>query len=613
MQKAIPISFSEEFAHIAPLCLLHDNVSFCLDSQWKKGSAFTADIKGKTIPLDILNPWLNKYDLNLHGNVSTAAKLIINPNTMPTFDLSVELAPGVFNYLVDGVSQPFHYQGGNILTQLNEHKFTTKVALELLQKSTLSANIVSDPARWNPNNWSASPIQGEFKLQAPKLEFLAALIPKIAQTHGTLLGHGTISGTLQQPTLNGAATVTHGGFSVPDVNAEAKNMTATGGLHNGVLSYQGTGSAGTGTFKISGTTQIINKQLHTQLQLNGNNMLISNTPGVVVTATPDLQMKIVDKVMSLTGKLFIPKGRFVSYDYNDTLELPDEITYRQQTPLKPSESTSVQLTSIIDLKLGDNITIDSNGLSGKLIGNFALRDKPGGATTAYGQLSLIRGQYKFRGQTLTVERGVLNFNGGPVSNPDLNVRAIRHIGQRGAIQSVSATDQNRNVGIFITGTLAKHTLKLFSEPDDISQSDILSYLVLGQSITNASSGFNASSKKVNAQALLGAAQALNLSGGGSNAISRFKSQLEQKLGLTELDITSFETKDKSNPETTIQHTAFVLGRYLSPKLYVNYSFDILDQTNVFRIRYFLNKRWSVQSESSLEGNGLDLLYSFERG
>jgi translocation and assembly module TamB len=340
--------------------------------------------------------------------------------------------------------------------------------------------------------------------------------------------------------------------------------------------------------------------------LQGNTMLISDTPGVKVVASPQLQMTIVDKVMSLNGKLFIPKGEFRSYDYNDTLELPEEISYRQKTPLKPSVSDPVLLTTHIDLKLGDNITIDSNGLKGKLVGALTIIDKAGGATTAFGHLSLTSGHYDFRGQDLMVERGVLNFNGGPIDNPNLNVRAIRHIGMAGLYQRLTPSDDNRIVGINITGTLAKHTLTLFSEPDDINPSDILSYLVLGQSVTSVSGS------SMNAKALLGAAQALNL-GGSGGTLSRFKSQLEQKLGLSELDITSYETKNKASPESTIQHTAFVLGRYLSPKLYVNYSFDILDHTNVFRIRYFLSKTWSVQSESTSDGNGLDILYSFERG
>lgn len=604
LQSATPLTLSREAIDVAPLCVLHDKVSLCLNAQWKKGSAFNSEITTKKIPLDILNPWLG--DLNMHGEISAAAKLNISPNNTPTLDLKIELIPGFFTYIVENVSRHFKYQGGVITAQLNEHKFTAKVALELLQKSTLTANIHSDTAHWNPQNWSSSPLQGDFKLLVPQLDFLAALIPKIAQTHGSLNGHGTIGGTLKQPTLNGAATVSNAGFTVPDVNSEAKNMSATGTLHAGILSYQGTGTSGAGSFKISGTTQILNKQLHTQLHLQGKDMLISNTPGVVVTANPELKMNIVDRLMSLNGTLFIPKGQFRSYDYNDTLELPDEISYRQKTSLKPSESEPVQLTSTIELRLGDNITIDSNGLSGKLRGGITIEDNPAGATTAYGNLSLSKGKYDFRGQTLDVERGALNFNGGPISNPNLNVRAVRYIGQHGPIKTTTASDQNRIVGINISGTLAKHTLSLFSEPDDITQSDILSYLVLGQSV-NAVSG-----SKPNAQALLGAATALNL-GGGGGTLSRFKSQLEQKLGLTELDITSYETKDKSNPESTIQHTAFVLGRYLSPKLYVKYSFDILDQTNVFRIRYFLNTKWSIQSESSLEGNALDVLYSFERG
>lgn len=603
LQSPTPLFLSKEAIKISPFCLLNNKIKFCMNTEWEKGKMLQTEIKGEKIPLDVLNPWLG--DFILHGEVNTSTKITALANKTPIIDLNIELIPGVFDYIVDDISRPLHYQGGTIKAQLNEHQFSAKIALELLQKSTVYANINADQKHWNPNNWLASPIHGDFTLNAPQLDFLAALIPKIAKTRGSGTGHGNISGTIANPILTGTAKVTQASFTVPDVSSEVTNMTATGGIRDGILSYQGIGSAGNGNFKITGTTQIKNKQLHTHLELQGKNMLISDTPGVKVVATPNLRMNIIDKVMSLEGNLFIPKGEFRSYDYNDTTVLPDEITYSQKTPLKPSTAAPVELTTYIELKLGDNITIDSNGLKGKLAGGLTINDKAGGATTAFGQLSLINGTYDFRGQPLKVERGILNFNGGPINNPNLNARAIRKIGKSGVYQSLSFSDQNRIVGINITGTLAKHTLTLFSEPDDISTSDILSYLVLGQSTTAVSGS------SMNAKALLGAAQALNLS--GDNSLSRFKSQLEQKLGLSELDITSYETKNKASPETTIQHTAFVLGRYLSPKLYVNYSFDILDHTNVFRIRYFLNKKWSVQSESSADGNGLDILYSFERG
>jgi translocation and assembly module TamB len=609
-QAPSALSLSHESLHVAPFCLQNGKESLCLNADWQKGSTLRAEIKAIKIPMELLNPWLD--DMSLRGEFNLVATLLAAHNKTPSLDLQMNLSPGIFYYTMDDVTKPLAYQGGEITAQLNEHLFKANAFLKLLQNSQLKAKVYSDSHDWKAENWYTSPLQGEFQITAPQLDFLAALIPSIARTRGSATAQGSISGNLQHPIISGSATVSNASFTVPDVSGQINKLDATGALNNGILSYEGTGTAGEGSFKISGTTQVINKDLHTELVLHGNNMLISDTPGVKVIATPDLQMKIVNKVMLLTGKIFIPRGVFRSYDYNDTLELPDEISYRQPTPLKPEAVEPVQLTSFIDLKLGDNISIDSNGLKGKLSGNFEIRDIPGKATTALGSLFLKEGRYNFRGQVLSVDRGVLNFNGGPVDNPNLNVRAVRHIGTFGAYKPTGISDQNRIVGINITGTLAKHKLTLFSEPDDITQTDILSYLVLGQSTVGVSGS------STNAQALMGAAQALNLTGDGGGTITKLKSQLEKKLGLSELDITSYETKNtkvlnQSTPESTIQHTAFVLGRYLSPKLYVNYSFDILDHTNVFRIRYFLNKKWSVQSESSYEGNALDILYSFERG
>jgi translocation and assembly module TamB len=56
----------------------------------------------------------------------------------------------------------------------------------------------------------------------------------------------------------------------------------------------------------------------------------------------------------------------------------------------------------------------------------------------------------------------------------------------------------------------------------------------------------------------------------------------------------------------------MLGKYLSPKIYVGYSMGIADAFNVFRVRYYFNKQLSAQSESSTNGNGVDMLYTIEK-
>jgi translocation and assembly module TamB len=61
----------------------------------------------------------------------------------------------------------------------------------------------------------------------------------------------------------------------------------------------------------------------------------------------------------------------------------------------------------------------------------------------------------------------------------------------------------------------------------------------------------------------------------------------------------------------MEESSLVLGKYLSPRMYISYAVGLFDQLNTFRIRYSLSKRWAVQTEAGV-ATGADLLFSMER-
>ena len=85
-------------------------------------------------------------------------------------------------------------------------------------------------------------------------------------------------------------------------------------------------------------------------------------------------------------------------------------------------------------------------------------------------------------------------------------------------------------------------------------------------------------------------------------------EMQQKLGI---EVGTDTVEEGVGPDAT-QHSAVALGKYITPNLYVSYGMGLLDSVNIIRIRYFLNKFLSLQSESSSLGNAIDLLYNFER-
>jgi translocation and assembly module TamB len=55
----------------------------------------------------------------------------------------------------------------------------------------------------------------------------------------------------------------------------------------------------------------------------------------------------------------------------------------------------------------------------------------------------------------------------------------------------------------------------------------------------------------------------------------------------------------------------MIGRYLSPKLYVSYGIGLIGTTNSINLRYQISDKWQLKGVSG-EHQGADLIYTIER-
>ena len=80
----------------------------------------------------------------------------------------------------------------------------------------------------------------------------------------------------------------------------------------------------------------------------------------------------------------------------------------------------------LDLTLGagERLYFQGRGLDTRLAGEVRLTGTPGPGLKAEGVIRTVSGTYDGYGQELTIERGVLTFQ-GPLDNPRLNVLALR--------------------------------------------------------------------------------------------------------------------------------------------------------------------------------------------
>jgi len=187
-----------------------------------------------------------------------------------------------------------------------------------------------------------------------------------------------------------------------------------------------------------------------------------------------------------------------------------------------------------------------------------------------------QGTYRAYGQDLQIERGRLIYGGGPLRNPGLDIRVSRT-----APDGVVA-------GFEVRGTLFEPSLTVFSVPA-LAERDALAYVLFGRPLDRATQS--------EAGIANDAAAALGLQGG-----SFFASKIGESVGLDEVSVQS---------KGGIDEASLMLGTYLSPKVYVNYGIGIMDQVSTLKVRYILDRNWTVQAETGMETRG-SIQYTVER-
>lgn len=530
--------------------------------------------------------------------VKANLKLSYDPRN--TSSLAIQLDKGTVSYPLDLTMQQADYQGGTVTGKLTHQGLQLTTALKFIHNSELNGTI-SLPTVTAPNRVRAdAPVSGKLTWHFEDASFLQALIPKVDNFNAKLRSELSIAGTLGNPRLTGIAKLEQGQFTVSEIQTNAKDLTLEAHAVGHKLEFTGKTQVGAGSLDLTGHTDFSNLNLNTHLAVRGHNAQLINTPATKITASPNVTIDLNAEGLQVKGHIDIPKGAIQTYEFGETESLPDDVVIIDPRQGLQDDS-GFDISSLVDITLGDDIFINMDGLKGRVTGKLSIQDEPNKPTTAAGQLQILDGTFQLYGVKFIIDQGKLSYHGGPISNPGLNIRAIRKI-------KVTSSDTNQLgredliVGVIISGSVNNQKYTLFSSNGSYSQGDILSYLFTGQPLGDLQ-GDGDNTKRI-----------LQAAAFGSNNL---RNEIKNKLGLTDLDIeTSTEIDKRAN--RTIQHTALVLGKYLSPKLYIRYSFDVLDHTNKLNIKYYLNKNWAIQTESSNSSNssnldnGVDVLYTIER-
>lgn len=422
---------------------------------------------------------------------------------------------------------------------------------------------------------ASAPLQLKGEVDVPKL----AWVSRLASEPGL-----TVDGALR------ASVAGEGTFGSPRLRGQANGKGlllrwADQGLNyrNGEFDAEFTGDslnvkrlillAGEGRMEAEGSLSISGTKTSGKLAAKLERFEAVSRPDRLVVASGEGALQLDDNRLTVTGKLRADRGFFELPEKSEVV-LSDDIVIVGKTAGKdaPRMKTRVDL----NLDLGEQFKVRGAGLNGRLAGTMRVVSADAGLPRAVGTLRIDEGTYTVYGQKLTVERGLLSF-AGPIHNPGINLLAVRKALQPGV--GVEA-------GVEVTGSANAPKAKLVSTPN-VSETEKLSWLVLGRGLENSSKA-DFSLLSAAASGLLGSSQGASI-----------QSKIASSLGVDEIGI---------SPAGAGQEGFLSVGKRISSKLYATYEQGLGKVSNVFKIRYTISPRWSLQAQAGTE-SAADVLYT----
>ncbi|MCG8426703.1 MAG: translocation/assembly module TamB domain-containing protein, partial [Chromatiales bacterium] len=553
------------------LCLTQSSAQVCSSVSWQPERTLI-DSAITQLPLTLLSRWLPE-EAEIAGAIDATL----------TLEQAGEQLQGSAELLLDSGAVSMALEEPEKL-ELKLHQGVVKATFD---QSTVQSELSLNIGDTGTLKGNAEIIQGEspettrlsghYNFQLPDLEPLRILIPDLVNLDGELTGDVTLAGTQAAPKIEGEVALTNATTAIPDLGVEFTdiNLTVTSDdLNNARI--EAAMKSGEGELSISGEVLLDPEQgLPAEIAIKGKDFLVVQLPESIAHISPDLNITFKEQRLQARGSVEIPKLdiKIKEIPAGSVAVSDDEIIVNQ--PQSEPDTPPLSVDANIDLKLGEAVSFQGFGMKTRIRGELALTSTEG-KNSGHGELSLHEGRYKAYGQDLTMERGKFIFT-GPLENPGIDLKATRR-----------SIDDTVTAILNINGTLRSPTITISSDPL-LPEEQALSYLVSGRSLQEEGPAKSALLRQAALSKGLEKSQAL-LDGIASG------------IGVDSLNI---------QEGSTLEESAVVLGKYLSPDLYISYGVGLFDSTTAFKLRYRLTKRLSVEAASGAQ-QSMDLIYQVEK-
>lgn len=426
--------------------------------------------------------------------------------------------------------------------------------------------------------WPAAdaPLEGVLEARVANLGAWGAWLPAGWRLGGRLHATAALGGRFGAPEVTGR---------LDGSGLEARNVLEGIELRDGVLDVALQGArarivraelrAGDGVVRLAGDADL-GATPQALLSVTADRALAVGRVDRRIVASGDAALDLRGDALRLDGRLRVDEG-LIDLSREDAPSLGDDVAVLRGDGTAAGGAGNAErrrdVALDVRIDLGERLRLRGRGIDTALGGELRLTS-PQGRLALVGSVRTVEGTFAAYGQKLTIERGVVAFN-GPPANPRLDIVAVR-------------PDTDVRVGVAIGGSAAAPRVRLFSEPE-MSETDKLSWLVLGR----ASEGLGRTDTAVLQRAALALIAGNDSEGPASN--------LTRIIGLDEMSV--------RQSDGTVRETIVTLGKQLSARWYVGYERGLNATAGNWQLIYRVARRFTLRAQSGLD-NALDAIWTW---
>lgn len=572
LDAATALSVSIAGFHLDRLCLSGEPARLCADADWTSRE-WNVSALASGLPLQLLTAGLTP-NVQYRGLIGLTAQLGATNRGPAQGRLGVTLAGArMVSRTGDGHIETTSLGSGSVTVNAEADHIDGEVELGGSAAGTLQGRWT---IRRTTSDWREMPLEGSLTAATSLHEWAPLYTRNIDRVAGTARASLTLSGTLGTPLFGGSLSVRDGELDLYQYNLELRAAALKARLAGNGIDFDGAARIGGGTASARGHVEWRGGETFGRFTVAGTNLRVVDIPEAQIDASPDLVFSLAGRELAITGTVKVPNARIAPAELANAVSVsPDQVIVGETSD---GNGGRLKVSTQISIELGDEVRIATQGLTGRLAGSVLVTSGGEAITRASGELRIADGEYSAYGRQLDIDRGRLIYTASPIDNPGIDIRAVKRFHD----PNVGAT----LAGINVRGTLRQPQITFFSEPP-LAQQQIMSLVFAGGTLfggpqLGASAASN-SSRSENAQ----------LIGQGAAVLG---SQIGLPVGIE---------------PTYNNDTALMLGKYLSPRLYVSYGITLLQSLNIVKLRYTLGDHWALSTEFGQLG-GADIVYTFQK-